>query len=284
VSLLARDRSTAYRLRDGREATVERSGPLHAPNAMLEWGSVAKTVTARAAAGLHAAGLLDLTAPVTAHLPAAALPDSVTLADLISHTSGLPSVPVGMTDVLDPYARFTTAVFDDEVLPALAEQWRPPRPRPAYSNLGYAVLTRALEVTTGEPWWSLARRYALEPLGVTDAAVDPPQHRRPVVRSWSGTARAPWTMHTGPFVGAGGLWGTFAALEQYATAALDDRAGRAPGWQRTGALRWHNGHVRDSGAFVAVDTASGRVVTVHTLGRFVGTADRVAKRLLRRHR
>lgn len=39
-----------------------------------------------------------------------------------------------------------------------------------------------------------------------------------------------------------------------------------------------------TGSFVAVDTASDRVVTVHTLGRFVGTADRVAQRLVRRHR
>lgn len=285
MSLLARDRSTAYRLRDGLDVRAERFGPLHAPTAMLEWGSITKTVTAAAAARLQAAGALDLAAPVTALLPAAALPESVTLTSLISHTSGLPRVPVGMTDVLDPYARFSTAVFDDEVLPALAGQWRPPRPLPAYSNLGYAVLTRALEVATGESWWSLARRHVLEPLGVVDVAVDPPQHQRPVVRSWSGTARAPWTMRTGPFVGAGGLWGTFAALEGYAAAALvdRDRDASAPGWQRTGALLWHNGHVRDSGAYVAVDTASGHVVTVHTLGRFVGTADRIAKRLLRRH-
>lgn len=121
----------------------------------------------------------------------------------------------------------------------------------------------------------------LKPLGVLDVAVDPPAERRPGVRAWSGAPRDQWTVHTGPFVGAGGLWGTFDALERYASAALRHTGADAwgPGWQVAG-----NGHVRDSGSLVAVDTASDRVVTVHTLGRFIGTADRVAQRLVRRHR
>lgn len=284
MSILARDRSTAFRLRTDSAIDAERFGPLHAPATMLEWGSITKTVTAAVATRLAAAGSLDLATPVSTLLPSAALPSAVTLASLIDHTSGLPSVPLGMSDVMDPYARYTTRVFDDEVLPALAAQWRPPKPAPAYSNLGYAVLTRALEQATGEPWWHLAQQLVLEPLGVRDVALDPPADRRPIVRSWRGGARAPWTMHTGPFVGAGGLWGTFDALEAYAAAALRGLAddATAAGWQRSGTLRWHNGHVRDSGCFAGVDTASGRQVTVHTLGRFTGTADRVAKRLLRR--
>ncbi|ERG63394.1 hypothetical protein L332_02875 [Agrococcus pavilionensis RW1] len=286
MSILARDRSTAARLRDGDRVVAERIGPLHRGAPMLEWGSITKTVTAAIAARLAEAGELDLDAPVATLLPATLLPDAVTVRSLIEHTSGLPRVPVGMTDPLDPYAAFSTQRFDAEVVPTLAARRREPRPTPEYSNLGYAVLTRALEDLTDRSWWQLARERVLEPLGVLDVDVVPPAERRPVVRGWSGAPRAPWTMHTGPFVGAGGLWGAFDGLERYASAALRGTGADAwaPGWQVSGTLRWHNGHVRDSGSFVAVDTASDRVVTVHTLGRFVGTADRVAQRLARRHR
>jgi D-alanyl-D-alanine-carboxypeptidase/D-alanyl-D-alanine-endopeptidase len=286
VSFLARDRSTAERLRDGDGVIAERFGPLHRDAPMLEWGSITKTVTAAIAARLANARELDLDAPVATVLPATLLPDAVTVRSLVDHTSGLPRVPTGMGDVFDPYAAFTTERFDLQVVPTLAAERREPKPTPDYSNLGYAVLTRVLEEATGERWWELARARVLEPLGVVDVDVDPPADRRPVVRGWNGSPRAPWTMRTGPFVGAGGLWGTFDALERYATAAARHIGpdAWAPGWQVAGAVRWHNGHVRDSGSFVAVDTASDRVVTVHTLGRFVGTADRVARRLMRRHR
>nr|WP_241249382.1 beta-lactamase family protein [Agrococcus sp. KRD186] len=250
---------------------------------MLEWGSITKTVTAALALRLEAAGALCRTDAVVTHLPESGLPASVTVSSLIAHTSGLPRVPAGIDDVFDPYAKYTTEAFDRDVVPTLGQQRQQPKPLPEYSNLGYAVLTRVLETAGGGSWWQLASEHVLKPLGLDDVAVDPPQERRPVVRGWNGEPRVPWTMHTGPFVGAGGLWGTFDALERCAPALVRKTADAgSPGWQVQGAVRWHNGHVRDSGAFVAVRPDAERVVTVHTLGRRAGTADRVARRITTR--
>jgi hypothetical protein len=69
---------------------------------------------------------------------------------------------------------FTT---DDAMTPATAlninprsrvVRWRPGT-RMAYSNVGYTVAARAIEVATGEPFDEYLRREVLQPLGMTDA-------------------------------------------------------------------------------------------------------------------
>lgn len=285
VSWWVREKSVAFRLREHGEVTAEEVGPLHRGSPMLEWGSVTKTVTAQITDRLADAGVLDLSWPVGRCLPEAGLPRSVDVRSLVTHTSGLPRVPADMLTTLaearDPYAKYTTAFFDAEVLPALAGQHEGPVGRFAYSNLGYAVLTRLLEVVTGRDWWTLARDEVFAPLGITDVAIRPDPERVPVMVSITGRVRRQWT-DTGPFIGAGGVHGTFDALEAYAVAVARRTPGVKPsGWMDDPTLWWHNGHNRDHGAFIGVSHDGSRVVTVHTLGHRAGRADRIAARLER---
>lgn len=283
MSLFVRERSRAYRLTERGSTLAEQHGPLHRPGALLEWGSVTKTVSASIARRIVETGELVLSAPVVEYLPSSPLPASVTVGALIEHTSGLPRVPADMftdpKDLVDPYARYTTEYFDEHVIPNLHKKHSGTVGVYDYSNLGYAVLTRILEIATGRSWWELAEELVLSPAGVTDATVTPDPARVPTLHTWTGKVREQWT-DTGPFIGAGGLSSTFDGLDQYAHfAAQSHRAGEPlPGWQHTGALVWHNGHNRDHGAFIGF--TPDLVVTVHTLGHRTGTADRIATRLL----
>lgn len=284
MSVLVRRRSLAYRLRDRGGVTAEQLGRLHRDAPMLEWGSITKTVTARIAERLDRAGTLDLTAPVADYLPASGMPRYVDLRSLMTHTSGLPREAQDFAvTARDPYAKYTAAHFDAEVVPALARQHEGVVGPFAYSNLGYAVLTRVLEVVTGRNWWTLAVQEVFDPLGITDIAPSTDPARSPVLRTWAGTVRKQFT-DTGPFIGTGGVHGTFDALERYAIAVSREHPGSTPmGWIEDATLWWHNGHNRDHGAFVGVSHDGSRVLTVHTLGHRVGRTDKVAARLERRY-
>ncbi|NKE09025.1 MULTISPECIES: serine hydrolase domain-containing protein [Kocuria] len=287
MSWLVPLKSQAYRLRDAGTITAERFGSLHQGAPMLEWGSITKTVTARLAQQLDQAGTLDLSAPVSVYLPEAKLPREVDVRSLVTHTSGLPRLPQGIitgaVEARDPYAKYTTAYFDAEVLPTLAAQHSGTVGSFDYSNLGYAVLTRLLEAITEQDWWTLATENVFDPLGITDVSIDPAPERVPVIRTWTGGIRKQWK-DTGPFIGAGGVQGTFDALEQYATAIARQSPGVKPlGWMDDPTLWWHNGHNKDHGALIGVSRDGSRILTIHTLGYNAGRADKLAARLERQH-
>lgn len=295
MSVLLRDRSIASRLRNDGRIVTETFGPLHGDRrSLLEWGSITKTVTAVLTRRLSARGAVDLSAPASEYLPDSGLPVWVDVRSLITHTSGLPAMP---SDVLatwaerkNPFAKYTTARFDEQIVPRLGEEHTGRVGVYAYSNLGYAVLTRILEIVAGQTWWQLARESILNPWGVSDVAVNHvdqldavDRERTLELRTWTGAHRGTW-IDTGPFVGAGGLLGTFDALERYAIAARANAGpGRPCGWMRSATLWWHNGHNRDQGAFVGISDTGERVVTVHAIGHRVGASDRIATRLVRRH-
>lgn len=287
MSWLVRTRSTAHRVRDGNAVTDESFGALHAGSPLLEWGSISKTVTAQIVRHLDDAGTIALSGPVREYLPETDLPPAVDVRSLVTHTSGLPRVPAdiitSVADLRDPYAKYTNAHVDAEVLPGLERQRRGRLGTFAYSNLGYAVLTRLLERASGRDWWTLASDLVFGPLGIADVTVQPDPRRIPVLRTWTGAIRAQWT-DTGPFIGAGGVHGTFDALERYAIGVTRAQRGAKPlGWMDSPRLWWHNGHNRDHGAFVGVSHDGTRVITVHTLGHGLGRADRIATKLDRRH-
>lgn len=285
MSWLVRKKSETYRLRVSGRIEVERTGPLHQGEPMLEWGSVTKTVTAMIAEELDRAGSVELSTPVSEYLPETGLPEAVDVRSLVEHTSGLPRLPRNIirtrADAQDPYAKFTSGYFDEEVLPDLSEQLCGHPGSTLYSNLGYAVLTRLLEVATGDDWWTLAKRHVFTPLGVANVSICPEQQRVPVLRSWTGHICRKWKF-AGPFVGVGGLHGTHDALERYAITRTQRTPGEKPfGWLDDGDLYWHDGGTLDQGTFVGVSHDGSRVITVHTLGYNAGRVNRTAARLNR---
>lgn len=117
-------------------------------------------------------GALDLDRPVVDLLPDVAIDNRwhdvapVTLAHVLEHTAGFDDMRFNETFTADD----AMTVADALALNGNSRKvrWRPGS-RFSYSNVGYSVAARAIEVATGEPFDVWLRREVLRPLGMRDA-------------------------------------------------------------------------------------------------------------------
>ncbi|MFI9150529.1 serine hydrolase domain-containing protein [Streptomyces sp. NPDC053367] len=102
---------------------------------------------------------------------------AISLAHLVTHTSGLPALPADFVVRAlpawhtQPYGRYPA----DRVVAAFlrARPRRRPGSRWHYSNFGVAVLGHALAAKTGTPWEDLVTEQILHPLGLHGTALRP---------------------------------------------------------------------------------------------------------------
>ncbi|ONI85822.1 hypothetical protein ALI144C_11935 [Actinosynnema sp. ALI-1.44] len=202
----------------GREAYALRG------DSIFQIGSITKTFTAVL---LALTGRVD--DPLSKHLPRRfPAPQGVTMAQLSSHTSGMPPLPPGLLedpdfDLRDPYARIT----EDFLIEALRKTTlvTPPGTKYAYSNYGAGLLGLALT----RNYEALVRARITLPLGLNDTVLtlNPLQRRRKVQGyDAEGKATPDWRLPVIP--GAGALYGTVNDLLRYMRAHV----GEAPFWLR----------------------------------------------------
>lgn len=263
----------------------EEYGALHGPSLLVEWGSITKTVTAFVTHELDRTADLAIDTPVSYILPSSRLDPSITLRHLVEHTSGLSRLPKGIDDYRDPYRKFTTEFFDENVIPGLPELIEfKPGAQEQYSNLGYALLGRTLEVATNWPWWDIANKFCFDLLKVEGVVICPQTNQYAQAVNRLGSMRDVWNMESSPFLATGGLWSSLSTLEEYARAVhLKSGRGRLPGWRLSKNMWWHNGHTRDAGSFIGVDTSGQLAVSVSTLNYPTGSADRLASDLIKNY-
>ncbi len=163
----------------------------------------------------------------------------ITLADLATHTSGLPWWPTfpGQPKTFD--ADFThflaTAApqFSLEAFKAWLADFHP-RSRPgdtwAYSNTGYAMLGLALAHRGGRPYEQLLQMRVLTPVGLEQTTFHPTAAMAPRLAEGHDPALKPSPpMELGIFSAAGGLLSTPRDLSRFAAAVLPgSRAAIAP--------------------------------------------------------
>ncbi len=163
--------------------TPDSSAPPDA-DTVFEIGSITKTVTCAALASLVDEGEVHLDDPVASLLPGWTVPEyqgrRITLNDLATHRSGLPSMPdepmPGYTmdtllfrNLVDPYRNGTP-----EFVRGYLAQYKLPRAPGAedeYSNLGMGLLGYALGQKMQLSYEDLIKRRVLEPLGMRDSGV-----------------------------------------------------------------------------------------------------------------
>jgi D-alanyl-D-alanine-carboxypeptidase/D-alanyl-D-alanine-endopeptidase len=178
-------------LRDGQiwvmgSGTAGPGGPSPpAANTIFEIGSVTKVFTATLLAAMVEDGLLGLDDPLQRYLPAGVdLPvrgRPITLADLATHTAGLPRLPHGfvlrsLRHRRNPYAWLTV----DDLYAGLPSTRlrREPGGRPRYSNLGYGLLGHVLAVRAGRSYEQLVEERICHPLELEDTRVSVPAAAR----------------------------------------------------------------------------------------------------------
>lgn len=118
-------------------------------------GSISKSFIALTVLALSDQGHIDLDAPLARYLPDAALPaEPITVAQLLSHTSGLPD--------------------DAPLFPRTPDGrlWCGFKPGShfSYSNTGYGLLGKLIERVTGETHQAAVKRLVRDKLGLADMA------------------------------------------------------------------------------------------------------------------
>jgi serine-type D-Ala-D-Ala carboxypeptidase/endopeptidase len=200
------------------------------PGSVFEIGSVTKTFTATLLADMVLKGEVALEDPVARYLPdQVTVPNyegrEITLLDLATHTSALPSGPVdaGWMRSRIPFRRDHTFTDEDaySFLSGL-RLTREPGTRYSYSNFGYALLGHALGRAAGTGFRELTHARILDPLGMasTRFAVDGELAER-MTRGHRGLREVAYrTDEMEFFDGSGGLRSTVEDLLKYMQAQM----------------------------------------------------------------
>ena len=246
---------------------------------IFEIGSVTKVFTALLLADMAERGQVRLSDPAARYLPGGTGP--VTLADLATHTSGLPRLPSGLrwsalAHPRDPYAGYPAARLARAAHRSLRASSRPNAY--AYSNYGYGLLGYLLGQAAGSSYQALVTERVCGLLGLADTTFEVPQAARGRLAQGHARGRAVPGWHMGALAGAGGLHSTATdlakllracpaapagtPLEAAIRATMRPRAAIPSGqiglaWHLTlrgdRELIWHNGMTGGYSAMIAFD-------------------------------
>lgn len=261
---------------------------------IFEIGSITKVFTGLLLADMAGRRQVRLSEPVQGLLPPGVRVPTyegrpITLADLATHTSGLPRLPENMApkDPGNPYADYTRQQLFDFL--GGYELKRAPGRRFEYSNLGMGLLGQALAYRAGEAdYAALVQHRIVGPLGLHSTAISLPSALQPHMAVAHDRTLEPvqnWDLPT--IAGAGALRSSAddiltlleAELGLRATplaAAMElQRSARRPialrqeialGWmvrkRLGGEIFWHNGGTGGSTSFMGFDPKTGRGVVV----------------------
>ncbi|MGH6909101.1 MAG: serine hydrolase [Phenylobacterium sp.] len=165
VVLLARDGRPIFRQAYG--AANRADGVANRPDTKFNLASMCKMFTALGVLRLAAAGRLKLEDRLIVHLPDypnRAVAEQVTIAQLLSHTSGLGNYWAALAkSPADAAASVpqTLALFVNDPLEGTPGVF-------AYSNDGYVVLGALIEKLTGRDYYEHVRETIFRPLGMND--------------------------------------------------------------------------------------------------------------------
>ena len=168
--IIVQDGETVYNHSFG-YAELETSRPADG-DTLYELGSNSKALTGLAVMRLQAEGRLSLDDPVTDYIPWLTLsyegePQSITLGQLLYHTSGIPFSSIGEIPPTDGEAAAEITVRSLLGQPLTAE----PGSRYEYATINYAVLGLVVETVTGESFADYMVASVLEPLGLEETVV-----------------------------------------------------------------------------------------------------------------
>ena len=146
-------------------------GIANAPDVKFRLGSLTKQFTATLVLLLQEDGKLKIDDPVSKYLPDVPKAwEKITLANLLGHTSGIPSFTdmkeFGVWRMSPHTTEEELALFRDKPLDF------EPGAKFAYSNSNFEVLGAVIEKVSGKKYGDLLRERLFEPLGMKDSGLD----------------------------------------------------------------------------------------------------------------
>lgn len=172
---------------------------------MLFWASAGKSLVAIVVLQLAEAGKLKLEDPIGKYVAGVPNGDVVTLRDLLAHTGGLFSA----NEDLKARAERRAHTLDEDVkiiarhgaMACPGERWR-------YSNTGYALLGKVIEVVDGQPWQASIDTRIVKPLGLKSLRMladgDKAEDVARLVSAKEAPIEPAWAGAAGPAVGSAG--------------------------------------------------------------------------------
>lgn len=146
------------------------AGIANSPQTQFRIGSLTKQFTAAAILKLQEQGLLDVREPLSNYLPDYPRAQEITIHQLLTHTAGIPNYerrPDLPQVVQSPIALDALiASFANEPLQF------PPGRQYEYSSSGYVILTKIIELVSGEPYEDFLQEQFFEPLGMNSTGYD----------------------------------------------------------------------------------------------------------------
>ncbi|MHC4989665.1 MAG: serine hydrolase domain-containing protein [Planctomycetota bacterium] len=215
-------------------ADVENGRPV-TPDTVFYIASSTKSFTGTAVAILDERGVFDLEETLGGYLPRATYhegidPDAITMRQLLTHTHGLANN--GPITFRVAYSGEHTP----ELLRAMMAEHGPAEHGTAfrYSNVGYNVLSMAMDDQLGKPWKDVLDEEIFQPLGMRSTTayasrVDPARLAQPYREDPDGFSRLHYAKGDANMHAAGGLMTTASDLGRWIEANLDH--GRLDGRQ-----------------------------------------------------
>ncbi len=193
---------------------------------LYDFASLTKLFTATCVMRLVEQGRLVLDEPVAAHLPDFAEngKDTITVRQLLTHTSGLPALIELWKASSTPEARFRRALT--------VAATNPPGTVFRYSDLGFIALGRLVETVAGQSLDSAIRAWITEPLHLSSVQFRPPAERKRQIAAtedqadpnrglvW-GEVHDPSAWSLGGVAGHAGLFGSVRDLATFGQTYLD---------------------------------------------------------------
>lgn len=169
VLVIVREGEVVYRRGYG-FASLEAGRAVDPGTTLFRAASLSKPMTAQAAMTLVERGLLDLDTDIRTYLGDATPPTPygpVTMRHLLTHTSGFDNSDVGdaARDIEDVLS------LEDYVAARMTAQTAAPGELYRYSNPGFALAGRVIEVVSGVPFDSYMRDNVLRPSGMETATL-----------------------------------------------------------------------------------------------------------------
>jgi D-alanyl-D-alanine-carboxypeptidase/D-alanyl-D-alanine-endopeptidase len=197
-----------------------------AGNTLFEIGSLTKVFTALLMADMVHRKELQFDDPVDRYLPSGfRTPQrngrAITLADLATHTSGLPLFPPITGNPLEALARYTASDLRSWLAGLTLS--RDPGAQWEYSNVGYGLLGLALANKAGTTYDALLNRRIIGPLRLKDTALHPTGEATRRLAAGHDPKLAPIPpLDLGIFAPAGALRSTVENLLSFLSAVLPD--------------------------------------------------------------
>ena len=188
-------------------------------------GSVTKIFTAALVLSLVDDGKVDLDTSAAEYITRAPIPADITVRQLLSHTSGLPSYLDAETYYSD-IAEQPDRVWTPEEILALIDGTPVAEPGSQflYANTNFIYLGLLIEEVTGQPYDKVLTDRILEPLELTDTWLDGYQTGTAPAPAWAyltdgyGEMTGPYTAIATSVWSAGALVSTAADLHRFMTA------------------------------------------------------------------